>query len=97
MPLLLFVSIKLTNVLLNCFSALKRKRTDADDIARLSEQVESLTIENKASEELYRQNLMNAESQQILLLKKVEGLQRLVDVKQKLIDVLKMTRLVHPL
>ena len=97
MPLLLFVSIELTNVLLNCFSTLKRKRTDADDIARLSEQVESLTIENKASEELYRQNLMNAESQQILLLKKVEGLQRLVDVKQNLIDLLKTTRRVHPL
>ena len=97
MPLLLFVSIKLTNVLSNCFSDLKRKRADADDIARLSEQVESLPIENKASEEMYRQNLMNAESQQILLLKKVERLQRLVDGKQKLIDLLKTTRRIHAL
>jgi len=97
MPLLLFVSIKLTNVLSNCFSDLKRKRADADDIARLSEQVESLPIENKASEEMYRQNLMNAESQQILLLKNVERLQRLVDGKQKLIDLLKTTRRIHAL
>jgi hypothetical protein len=97
MPLLFCVSIELTNVLLNCFSALKRKRADADDIARLSEQVESLPIENKASEEMYRQNLMNAESQQILLLKNVERLQRLVDGKQKLIDLLKTTRRIHAL
>ena len=97
MPLLFCVSIELTNVLLNCFRALKRKRADADDIARLSEQVESLPIENKASEEMYRQNLMNAESQQILLLKKVERLQRLVDGKQKLIDLLKTTRRIHAL
>ena len=97
MPLLLFVSIKLTNVLSNCFSDLKRKRADADDIARLSEQVESLMTAKKASEELYRQNLMNAESQQILLQKKVEGLQRLVDGKQKLIDLLKTTPHIHAL
>ena len=97
MPLLFCVSIELTNVLLNCFRALKRKRADADDIARLSEQVESLPIENKASEEMYRQNLMNAESQQILLLKNVERLQRLVDGKQKLIDLLKTTCHVHAL
>ena len=97
MPLLFCVSIELTNVLLNCFRALKRKRADADDIARLSEQVESLPIENKASEEMYRQNLMNAESQQILLLKNVERLQRLVDGKQKLIDLLKTTRRIHAL
>ena len=97
MPLLLYVSIKLTNVLSNCFSDLKRKRADADDIARLSEQVESLMTAKKASEELYRQNLINAESQQILMQQKVECMQLLVDGKQKLIDILKTTRRVHAL
>ena len=80
MPLLLFLSIELTNVHLNYYSTLKRNREDVDDTARLREQVESLKIENKrlneslpcenvfalmkVSEQMFRQKWMTSEWQQ---------------------------------
>jgi hypothetical protein len=96
----MFLSIYSTRIL-------KRKREDADVTASLSERVNSLTIKNQrlsteveslpievfeAREKWSTLNLAHAEREQTLLQQKVEGLLRLVQVKQKRISYLETTR-----